>query len=90
MLVKVKPSPKSSNNLEGMIKTFHNFCESTSLDGYSYLRLSTSLAWKIIWSVVILAMNILSIGFLFTNTNQYMKSGLITSIESSTASLNVS
>ena len=90
MSVKVKPRQKSSNNVIGMIKTFHDFCESTSLDGYAYLHLSNSLAWKIIWTIVILAMTILAIGFLATNTDQYMKSGLITTIESSTAPLNVS
>ena len=86
----VKINPRQ-NTIQEIIKTFDEFCNSTSLDGYAYLRhTSGSLIWKVIWILVILAANGLAISFVATNTSHYLKSDLITNIESSTEPLNVS
>ena len=86
--VKIKPR---KNSIQEIIKTFDEFCNSTSLDGYAYLRhSSSSLIWKVIWISVILAANGLAISFVATNTSHYLKSDVITNIESSTEPLSVS
>ena len=86
--IKIKPR---QNSIQEIIKTFDEFCNSTSLDGYAYLRhSSSSLIWKAIWILVILAANGLAISFVATNTSHYLKSDVITNIESSTEPLNVS
>ena len=54
------------NIFQEIIKTFHNFCELTSLDGYAYLRISDSTTWKIIWTLVILSLTCLAVCFLGT------------------------
>ena len=66
------------------------FCESTSLHGYSYIANTNSINTKIIWSVVILCLSAIGVKFLVVNTHEYMESRLVTSIESSSASLKVS
>ena len=66
------------------------FCESTSLHGYSYIANTNSIIVKIIWSVVILCFSTIGVKFLIVNTHEYMESRLVTSIESSSASLKVS
>ena len=86
--VKIKPR---QNSIQEIIKTFDEFCNSTSLDGYAYLRhSSSSLIWKVFWISVILAANGLAISFVVNNTSHYLKSDFITSIESSTEPLIVS
>ena len=71
-------------------KTFRDFCESTSLDGYKYLYISNFTVVKVIWAIIILTISSIGIGLVVSNTDQYLKSRLTTSIEPSTASLNVS
>ena len=71
-------------------KIFKDFCQSTSLHGYSYLYNTNSLALRIVWICVILIMTYLGITFLVNNTNAYLKSTIVTSIETSSASLSVS
>ena len=71
-------------------KIFKDFCQSTSLHGYSYLYNTNSLALRIVWIFVILIMTYLGITFLVNNTNAYLKSTIVTSIEISSASLSVS
>ena len=66
------------------------FCESTSLHGYSYIANTNLIILKIIWSVVILCFTAIGVMFLVDNTHEYMESRLVTSIESSSASLEVS
>ena len=60
------------NVFQEIIKTFHNFCELTSLDGYAYLRISDSTTWKIIWTLVILSLTCLAVCFL--GTTQILRS----------------
>ena len=86
--VKIK---SKQNSIQEIIKTFDEFCNSTSLHGYVYLRhSSSSLILKVIWMLVILAVNGLAISFVVNNTSHYLKSDFITSIESSTEPLIVS
>ena len=85
---------KKSKNLKSKpkvqtAKVFKDFCESTSLHGYSYLYIAESLIMKIVWIVVIFAMTALGIGFVVSNTNDYMNARIVTTIDSSSASLKV-
>ena len=71
-------------------KIFKKFCESTSLHGYSYLYIANSTVMKSIWTLVIIGMSGVGISFLVINTNAFVRSRLVTNIESSTADLSVS
>ena len=67
-----------------------DFCESTSLHGYSYLYIVTSIFMKVLWVFVIVAMTALGIVFVVINTNDYLEANIVTTIESSTNPLEVS
>ena len=67
-----------------------DFCESTSLHGYSYLYIATSIFMKVLWVFVIVAMTALGIVFVVINTNDYLEANIVTTIESSTTPLEVS
>ena len=71
-------------------KVFKEFCDSTSLHGYPYLFIADSIILRIIWVIVILGFTCLGGYFLLANTNEYLSSGIVTTIESSSASLDVS
>ena len=71
-------------------KVFKDFCESTSLHGYSYLYIATSTLMKIIWIVWIIIATALGIGFVVSNTKDYLGAKIVTTIESSSAPLDVS
>ena len=71
-------------------KVFKDFCESTSLHGYSYLYIASSICMKIIWIIIILLMTALGIGFVVSNTKEYLNANIVTTIETSTAPLDVS
>ena len=66
------------------------FCQSTSLHGYSYLIIAESLFLKLLWLVVILGMTGLGIQFLITHTHEYLKGRVLTTVETYSAPLSVS
>ena len=68
---------------------FKDFCESTSLHGYSYLFIGNSIFSKIIWTIVILLMTCVGAMFLMNNTVDYMNSTQVTTLETSSAPLKV-
>ena len=67
-----------------------DFCQSTSLHGYSYLYGNNRLAVKFSWLFAILAMTGLGILFIVLNTQQFLEARIETTIETSTAPLSVS
>ena len=71
-------------------RLFKDFCESTSLHGYTYLYTADTIIIKFVWFLVISIMSGGGIFFLITNTNDFIKARLVTNIESSSASLDVS
>ena len=92
---KPKCNGKSQKNTKISSKTetakvFKEFCESTSLHGFPYLFIADSIILRIIWVIVILGMTCLGGYFFVANTNDYLSSGIVTTIESSSASLDVS
>ena len=66
------------------------FCESTSLHGYSYIVNGDSIVVKLIWVIAIICFTAIGTLFVVVNTEDYLNSRLVTSIESSTATLEVS
>ena len=76
-------------NMNWMQRNFEEFCSSISLHGYAYLVIVKPLIGKIIWSLIVTAMSILGATFLVINTQEFIDSGMITTIESSTASVEV-
>ena len=72
-----------------LINAVNNFFQSTSLHGYAYISNSSSLTIKIIWGVITLGMTCLAFQLLAMNTNEYLRSRITTTIESTTTSLEV-
>ena len=70
-------------------KVFKDFCESTSFHGYSYLYIANSICVKFIWVIIIILMTALGIGFVLSNTNDYLNARVITTIDTSSAPLEV-
>ena len=96
--VEVDPSAivEKKGSIETLIKICHelinevnNFFQSTSLHGYAYISNSSSLTIKIIWGVITLGMTCLAFQLLAMNTNEYLRSRITTTIESTTTSLEV-
>ena len=71
-------------------KVLNDFCVSTSLDGYSYWYSADSFVLKVCWTFVILAATCLGVVFLANQTQEYLDGTILTTIESSSAPLDVS
>ena len=71
-------------------KVLKDFCESTSLHGYSYLYNSNSIASKILWLLVILITGTFAVLATFMNTKEFMEAKITTNIETSSALVSVS
>ena len=71
-------------------KVFNEFCESTSLHGYNYWYNADSSILKVAWAFVILAATGLGMVFLANQTKEYIDGRILTTIETSTAPLDVS
>ena len=87
---------EKKGSIETLIKMCHelinevnNFFQSTSLHGYAYISNSRSLTVKIIWGLITLGMTCLAFQLLAMNTNEYLRSRITTTIESTTTSLEV-
>ena len=80
----------SSAQKKGFEETFHKFCNSISLHGYGYLSSANNFVLKIFWLISIVALTCIAAVLFIKNTENYFKSGIITTIETSTASLDVS
>ena len=70
-------------------KALKDFCESTSLHGYSYLTADSVLS-KVVWAIIILIATIAGLYFIAINTRDYMKASIVTNIESTSEKLHVS
>jgi hypothetical protein len=83
-----KANDKENNQLTTTGSRFSNFCQQTSLHGWQYLD-SESKRWrKIIWAIFILASILASVNFLHKAFEEYVNATTVTSIDSTTASLN--
>ena len=71
-------------------RVVQEFCESTSLHGYSYLKNSNSIFVKFFWFLVIMAMTSSGILLLVENTIEYLNANIVTTIQSSSSDLKVS
>ena len=71
-------------------KITKKFCESTSLHGFSFMYNANTIAEKLIWIFAIVAMMGVITFFVVDNTDAYLKSRIVTNIESSAANLDVS
>ena len=71
-------------------KIIKKFCESTSLHGYSYLYIASTIFMRVAWVCVIIGMTGLGTYFLAKNTKEYINAKLVTNIDSSIANLSVS
>ena len=81
-----KFKPMSSGKIRSIV---YDFCQSTSLHGYSYIVSNDSLVSKAIWVILIMAMTGLGAYFLSINTMEFFEGKMTTNIESSSAPLTV-
>ena len=96
--LKMSPEQKTLSSIEtasslpdeNQTFTFREFCNYTTLHGYNHLYISNKLIIKIFWILAIIATTGISIGFLVDNTDEYIKSRLVTNVESYSANLSVS
>ena len=70
-------------------KVLKDFCESTSLHGYSYLTADSVLS-KVVWAIIILIATGVGLYCIAINTRDYMKASIVTNIESTSEKLHVS
>ena len=88
----------SSNNPRNMLtssdskfrKIIEEFCQLTSLHGFSFMYKSNKITVRMIWILAIISVIGVGVFFLIGNTEAYIQSRLVTNIESSTANLSVS
>ena len=71
-------------------EVFNEFCESTSLHGYTYWYNADSIILKVAWAFAILAATCIGAMFLANQTKEYLDGEILTTIETSTAPLDVS
>ena len=79
---------KMSNDHRGRI--FTDFCKSTSLHGFNYLSNGTSISQKVFWVIVMTIMTVMGMSLLVQNTGDFCNSRIVTTINSSSAPLDVS
>ena len=72
------------------VRVLKDFCESTSLHGFNYLSNGTSIAQKVFWVIIITIMTVMGISLLVQNTGDFCNSRIVTTINSSSAPLDVS
>ena len=83
-----QPTLKKQNN---KMRRFEQFCQLTTLHGYSYLQSeNNSIALKIFWLVIIMIMTCTVLMLLVWNTNKFLEFKTIATIETLSAPLNVS
>ena len=66
-----------------------DFCKNTSLHGYQYLVSPRKLVVKICWIISVFTVSCISIALFIKNTNAFLESGIVTTIETSAGSLDV-
>lgn len=66
---------------------FNDFCQKTSLHGWQYLASAKSWSQIGFWTVVVLVSLAIGVAFIYHSTMEYVNSGTITSISSTTAPL---
>ena len=81
------PSQFNTGIAMNISRIFKSFCESTSLHGYSYLFIATSVVGKVFFALVIVSLTCIGAVFLALNCANYSKSTLVTTIETNTAPL---
>ena len=73
-----------------LLSIWKSFCDSTSLHGYNYLYNASSLIQKLFWLIVISIATAIGIVLLVENTKNYSKATIVTTVDSSSAPLDVS
>ena len=70
-------------------RVFQGFCESTSLHGYSYLFIATSFIGRLFFVLVIIVFTFIGMYFLGLNYDKYAKATFTTTIDTTSAPLEV-
>ena len=70
--------------------SFHEFCQQTSLHGWQYLGKGGGTKGKIVWLFIVLASLGVASVFLFTQVEDFLNRSVVTTIQTTTASLQVS
>ena len=79
-----------SDSGESDKNSFHEFCQQTSLHGWQYLGKGGGTKGKIVWLFIVLASLGVASVFLFTQAEDFLNRSVVTTIQTTTASLQVS
>ena len=79
-----------SDSGESDKNSFHEFCQQTSLHGWQYLGKGGGTKGKIVWLFIVLASLGVASVFLFTSAEDFVNRAVVTTIQTTTASLQVS
>ena len=70
--------------------SFHEFCQQTSLHGWQYLGKGGGTKGKIVWLFIVLSSLGVASVFLVTSAEDFVNRAVVTTIQTTTASLQVS
>lgn len=89
LLISRLKSSEMATQLSKIKLSLQEFCQATSLHGYSYLFNSKSWIVRLLWVMVIIAMTGIGFEFFAISLETYMRSGIVTTIDSATSPLEV-
>ena len=85
--MKIRRSRNKTNKKNVFIQSLKKYCQQSSLHGWQYLSSEEGIIKKLIWFMVIIVHYALASYFVWNNCNQFTKAKPITTIESTTSSL---
>ena len=88
--VHVMDSQNESKSFKRLKGNVVQFCNVTTLHGYHYLTDSKFTISKLLWTILIIFMSGLALGVLIIHTDDYLNSGLSTTIDTTVSLAKVS
>ena len=83
------PNTSGGENSEVRKSTFSEFCQQTSLHGWQHIHRVNTRQGQIVWLSIVLASLAVASVFLMTATQDFATRAVVTTIETTTASLQV-
>ena len=68
------------------MSTLKQYCQQTSLHGWNYIA-NDKKEWKIVWGLIVLASIAMASTFIYTATEDFLNSTVVTTIQSTTVPL---
>ena len=85
--MKIEEGEKVETNQNNLVQGFYQFCQQTSLHGWNYIQSESGIIRKTVWFILILFHYVIATVFIWKNFQEYSSATTITTIQSTTASL---